>query len=72
MIIVITKGYLKDDFFIILTKLVIVKMETQIQFKTTGEEKELIRNSARKVGLGMSPFIRSIILKKIYMEVQSD
>ena len=72
MIIVINKGYLKDDFFIILTKLVIVKMETQIQFKTTGEEKELIRNSARKVGLGMSPFIRSIILKKIYMEVQSD
>ena len=43
-------------------------METQIQFKIRSEEKEMIRKHAKKVGLGMSPFIRNLVLKKIYSE----
>ncbi len=46
-------------------------METQIQFKTTKEEKMKIRDAARKVGLGMSPFIRSIVLRKIIKESEA-
>jgi hypothetical protein len=48
-----------------LIQIVIVKMNTQIQFKVTREEKDLIRAEARKIGLGMSPFVRSIVLEKI-------
>ena len=40
-------------------------METQIQFKLLEEEKELIRESARRIGLGMSPFCRMACLERI-------
>jgi len=41
-------------------------METQIQFKLMRDEKRRIKEEALKIGLGMSPFVRSIILKHIH------
>ena len=52
----------------VLVKMVLVKMETQIMFKLTKEEKDKIRDAAKEVGLGMSPFIRSMVLRKINKE----
>ena len=40
-------------------------METQIQFKVMEDEKELIREAAKRIGLGMSPFCRMCCLEKI-------
>ena len=51
--------------------LVIDKMETQIQFKLMKEEKELIKESALKIGLGMSQYVRNIVLKYIRQEAIS-
>lgn len=46
----------------------VVKMDTQIQFKLMKEEKKRIKEEASKVGLGISPFCRSLILKQLNKE----
>ena len=43
-------------------------METQIQFKLMKKEKKRIKEGASKVGLGISPFVRSIVLKYLNEE----
>ena len=40
----------------------------QIIFKLEKGEKEEIKNAGKKIGLGISPFCRSLILKKIREE----
>jgi len=46
-------------------------MDTQIQFKLMKEEKRKIKEAAAKIGLGMSPYCRSLILKQLNQEVAS-
>lgn len=43
-------------------------MDTQIQFKLSREEKKRIKEAGAKIGLGISPFCRTVILQKLQME----
>ena len=64
---VITKRYINERVLVILYILVIIKME-QITFKLTDENKEKIRNQAEKIGLGMAPYVRHIVLRELSKE----
>ena len=41
-----------------------IKMDAEIKFRCTSEEKEVFKKSADEVGLNMSSFIRSLIFGK--------